>query len=57
LITPSLSGVAAPIFEKRSTTFVSRMISLFISSTAVWSMGCVRRYSIQPSSDEVGVPS
>ena len=30
---------------------------MFISSTADWSTGCDRRYSIHPKSDEVGVPS
>ena len=50
-------GVSEPIFEKRSTIFIRWARSLPISSTALWSTGCVRRYSSQPSSDEVGVPS
>ena len=51
------STVSEPILEKRSATFISRVRSLFISSTTEGSMCCVLRYSIQPSSDEMGVPS
>ena len=52
-----VSGVSDPIFEKRSTIFIRCVRSFCISSTADWSTGCARRYSIHPSSDEVGVPS
>ncbi len=57
LILARVSGVSDPIFEKRSTIFIRWVRSLFISSTAVGSTAWLRRYSIHPSSDEVGVPS
>ena len=57
LMLAGVSGVSEPIFEKRSTIFIRWARSFCISSTAVWSTFCARRYSIHPSSDEVGVPS
>ena len=51
------STVSEPILEKRSATFINPREVLVHLLYDGGSMCCVLRYSIQPSSDEMGVPS